>query len=316
MGGWAAVRGVVEFVAVTSGVRYREPVLIFGERRMKAAALGLLWPTLPASPAALNACAQQASQPPALLALPERPSQAPPEGQLGARSIPSIPAETEARSDASFPFQAPVAALSSALGSSASRFANLSPAQCKAELSRRAVSAEHMPLGNSGGVSDPVRITGPLHGVQFLAPGARSVYGKLDCRLALVLDELAKVLEQHHVVKVRIDNLYRPHAHLPGKSKPSQHAYGLAMDLTALELDGGRSLIVETDWEGTLHAPVCGPESAVTPPTDQAIALRNIVCDVARRGLFHHILTPNYDIAHNNHLHFDIKRECNRLVVE
>jgi hypothetical protein len=37
--------------------------------------------------------------------------------------------------------------------------------------------------------------------------------------------------------------------------------------------------------------------------------LRNIVCAIARTGFFHHMLTPNYNQAHENHLHFDIKRD-------
>jgi hypothetical protein len=30
---------------------------------------------------------------------------------------------------------------------------------------------------------------------------------------------------------------------------------------------------------------------------------------VARAGVFHHMLTPNFDTAHQSHFHFDIKRD-------
>jgi hypothetical protein len=43
--------------------------------------------------------------------------------------------------------------------------------------------------------------------------------------------------------------------------------------------------------------------------------LRNIVCAAARAGLFHHVLTPNYDAAHRDHLHLDIKRDARSVVV-
>ena len=49
---------------------------------------------------------------------------------------------------------------------------------------------------------------------------------------------------------------------------------------------------------------------------DEAVSLRNLFCDVARSGLFHHLLTPSYDLAHKNHLHLDIKRDSKDLLVK
>jgi hypothetical protein len=155
-----------------------------------------------------------------------------------------------------------------------------------------------------------------MDGVQFVAPGKKSVYGKLDCRLALALDELARVLAPRGVVVVRVDNLYRPRARLPGGRKRSQHRYGLAIDLVAFGLADGTELSVEHDWHGDRDVPVCGADSRLTEPTERAIALRNIVCDIARAGIFHHILTPSYDESHKDHLHLDIKRGEKRSLVE
>ena len=155
-----------------------------------------------------------------------------------------------------------------------------------------------------------------MHGVRFLPPGRKSVYGKLDCRLALALDDFAHVLERHGVVRVRVDNLYRPRARLPGRRTSSQHRYGLAIDMMSLELANGTELSVERDWQGVPETPVCGPESRLADPTPQAITLRDIVCDVARSGIFHHILTPSYNDAHRDHLHLDIKRGEKRFIIE
>jgi hypothetical protein len=191
------------------------------------------------------------------------------------------------------------------------RNANLSAAQCRAEVRRRGLPVRWIG-GNVRGIAAPLRLTGPLRGVRFRSPGGKSPYGMLDCRLALTLDDLAVLLEAHQVVEVRVDNMYRPKAHLPGSRKRSQHAYGLAADVTVFGLSEGRTLVVERDFQGTRGEPVCGPESGVAEPTEEAIALRNILCAVARHGLFHHILTPNYNEAHRDHLHLDIKRDEKR----
>jgi len=170
--------------------------------------------------------------------------------------------------------------------------------------------------GPTPGIATPVRLTGPLHGVTFRAPGRGSVFGVLDCRLVLALEELARVLERHAVAAIQIDNTYRPRARLPGNRKRSQHSYGLAADIRVIELADGRRLSVEQDWDGWLGGPACGPGSAPAAPSDETVALRNIVCAVAASAIFHHLLTPNFNAAHRDHLHFDIKRGEKRWVVE
>jgi hypothetical protein len=187
------------------------------------------------------------------------------------------------------------------------RYANLSPGACRAELRKREIAPRNAGVATPG-VATPVRIAGPLRGVAFVAPGRRSIYGVLDCRLLLVLDDLAEVLARHDVAAVLVDNFYRRRARLPGRKLRSQHAYGLAADVYGFKLSDGRELFVERDWQGQIGEPSCGPESRIIGGTDASLALRNLVCDIARAGLFHHILTPNFDEAHENHLHLDIKR--------
>jgi hypothetical protein len=154
-----------------------------------------------------------------------------------------------------------------------------------------------------------------MQGVRFLGPGPQSVHGILDCRLALVLDDLSRLLARHDVVAVVVDNTYRPSAHLPGKRKPSQHAYGLAIDIHGFKLRDERFLSAETSWHGALGDPACGPDAIPSDASDDTLQLRNIVCDIARAGLFHHMLTPNFDAAHHNHFHFDIQRDGDRIII-
>jgi hypothetical protein len=84
----------------------------------------------------------------------------------------------------------------------------------------------------------------------------------------------------------------------------------------SLTLKDGRVLSVEHDFGGALGDPPCGPESQVAPATDKSVALRNIVCAVAREGIFHYLLTPNFNTAHADHLHLDIKRGLKHWTIE
>lgn len=225
------------------------------------------------------------------------------------------PAAATAEPAPVFPFNVALPGREIMPRSRASRLASLSPSQCSAELRKRGIKTRR--AGKPApGVATPLRLDAPLHGVRFVTPGVKSVYGILDCRLALVLDELAVLLAQHGVVEVKVDNMYRPKAKLPGRRKRSQHSYGLAVDIYGFVLAGGKPLEVEGDWRGELGAPPCGPESRVTEARDESVALRNLFCEVARAGLFHHLLTPSYDLAHRDHLHLDIARDSKELLVK
>lgn len=195
----------------------------------------------------------------------------------------------------------------SAAHSIASRYAALSASACRKELVKRKLITEAVRRA-APGISAPVRVSGSIRSVRLVVPGRKSPYGVLDCRLVLALDDFAKILEEHGVVEMRIDNFYRPKAHLPGRPTPSQHASGLAADIVGFRLEDGRSLLVARDWHGVLGASACGPDSEPIDPTPETIALRNLVCEAARAGIFHHLLTPNFNAAHEDHLHADIKR--------
>jgi hypothetical protein len=147
--------------------------------------------------------------------------------------------------------------------------------------------------------------------------------------LVLLLDELAKELARVGVSSVLVSNTYRPGALLPAKTpapkgapqpksksrrrapardaRISQHARGLAIDIVEFRFADGRVLNVERDFQGTLGAPACGPESRVERETPESLALRDLVCAIARGGYCNHWITPNRDAEHFNHLHCDIE---------
>lgn len=196
----------------------------------------------------------------------------------------------------------------------ARRIASLSPAACRAE-----VKARDLPVALHGeetvGVATPMRLTGPLRGVRFVTHPAPSPYGLMDCRMVLALDELADVLARFGVVKVRVDNVYRKGARINGRGRPSQHSHALAADVTTLERSDGRTVAIEGNWGAPIGAIPCGPDAVIDGATEDTPWLRDLVCTVAQRGIFHHILTPSADRAHHNHLHLDIQRDAkNRFV--
>ena len=249
----------------------------------------------------------QASEPPASPpSIPEEPE--PPVAALEPEPPPEPPPpEPPPR----HPFHEPVGANGAA---PAMRIANLSPAACRKELAKSSLPTKR--AGETKGIATALRLTGALGGVRFVAPGGKSPYGMLDCRLVLTLRELATVLERHHVAEVRVDNFYRPRSRLPGKrSKKSQHAYGLAMDVMGFRLEDGRSLVVGRDWHGGIGEPACGPLAAPSDPTEETVLLRNLLCDIVRSGVFHHVLTPGFDAAHRTHFHLDIKRNGYAIIV-
>jgi hypothetical protein len=215
--------------------------------------------------------------------------------QVGTRAAPSL--ETQ-------PFRAPIPTLGP--DAPASRYAELSDRDCQRELEKRALPFERAKA--TAGVATPLYLTGPLHGVRITLPGKASPHGVIDCRLALALDDFASALSSHGVTKLRVDNSYRPGARLPGKKKQSQHAHAMALDITELELSGGRKLTVKDHWTDPIGATPCGPEATPAETSDDSLTLRNIICDVARRGLFHHMLTPSFNAAHRDHFHFDLRR--------
>jgi hypothetical protein len=225
------------------------------------------------------------------------------------------PAVIEGENAPEAPYRAPLDERETPAQRNAGRLASTSPAQCRAELKRRKLAIAHTG-GSTPGVATPVRLTGELEGVRFLTPGRKSVFGVLDCRLSLVLAELAKLLAEQGVAAIHIDNMYRPQAHLPGSKKKSQHAYGLAVDIYGFTLRDGTTLIVERDFHGTVGEPPCGPDAALPANSDaNALSLRNLVCAIARSGIFNYLLTPNYNESHRDHIHADIQRKARVHVV-
>ena len=179
---------------------------------------------------------------------------------------------------------------------------------CERELRARGVHFEKAP--EQRGVLLPVRLTAPVRGVTYrtaLAERARktSPYEITDCRLALALDDFAKILSAHDIVEVIHYSMYRPPS--PRSLAPgalgTRHSGALAIDAGSFIKKDGSKIDVEKDFHGGIGQRACG----VTPPTDpRAKELREIVCGAASAHLFNVALTPDYNWQHRNHFHLEV----------
>jgi hypothetical protein len=86
----------------------------------------------------------------------------------------------------------------------------------------------------------------------------------------------------------------------------TRHPAGLAIDVGLVHKRDGRWLTVARDFRGKIGAQTCG-EGARVPDEADARELRALVCESATEGVFTYVLTPDYNAAHADHFHMEIK---------
>ena len=111
-----------------------------------------------------------------------------------------------------------------------------------------------------------------------------------DCRLIVAFYRVAPALQRAGVSEVRYSGAYSYRMSRTGRL--SLHAYGLAVDVHALVVDG-KLLEVERDFRRGLAGCACDAE----PP------LNRVACRLRSVHLFRELLTPDYDADHRNHFH-------------
>ncbi|MEJ7734460.1 MAG: extensin family protein [Polyangiaceae bacterium] len=94
------------------------------------------------------------------------------------------------------------------------------------------------------------------------------------------------------------------------KSSPAapgtRHPAGLAIDVGGLRKKDGRWISVGYHFQGKIGDQTCGAGARI-PESPEARELRSIVCEAADLGIFTYTLTPNYNLAHADHFHMEIK---------
>lgn len=97
-------------------------------------------------------------------------------------------------------------------------------------------------------------------------------------------------------------------AQATGSTAPAglRHPGGLAIDVGKLRKKDGTWINVATHFHGKIGEKACGADAPV-PTVAEAKELRTLVCDAMDKHIFTYVLTPNYNAAHRDHFHMEIK---------
>ncbi len=168
---------------------------------------------------------------------------------------------------------------------------------CKDELTARGVAWKK---ASRSGIANAVEITGPLGGVVMAASDHVLV---IDCSLAVSLAEAGRYLAALGIDHVTFSSAYA-RRNVRGTNRPSKHSYGLAIDVHTFSGPDLGSLRIDRDYEQGLGDTV---DCVGLPLTQGGAVLKVLQCQLVRSGLFHLVLSPDYDDAHHDHFHLEVK---------
>jgi hypothetical protein len=86
----------------------------------------------------------------------------------------------------------------------------------------------------------------------------------------------------------------------------TRHPGGLAIDVGKLHKKDGTWITLAAHFHGKIGDRACGADAPV-PENPEGRELRSIVCEAMDNHLFTYVLTPNYNAAHADHFHMEIK---------
>jgi len=158
------------------------------------------------------------------------------------------------------------------------------------------------------GIVDAVEITGPLGGVSLSSPSGPLV---IDCSLAVSLDEAGRYLRNVGLDAATFSSAYS-RRNVRGTNRPSKHSYGLAIDVHTFSGRDLGTLQIDRDYEQGLGDSV---DCLGRPLTQGGATLKLLQCQLARSGLFHLVLSPDYDDAHHDHFHLEAKPWAERAAL-
>ena len=166
---------------------------------------------------------------------------------------------------------------------------------CTAELDARGVAWKK---ASRPGIAHAVELTGPIGGITLTSADQALV---IDCSLAVSLAEAGRYVKALGIEKATFSSAYS-RRNVRGTNHPSKHSFGLAIDVhTFTGLDLG-TLRVDKDYEQGLGDDV---DCVGTPLTQGGAVLKVLQCQLVRSGLFHLVLSPDYDDAHHDHFHLE-----------
>jgi hypothetical protein len=163
--------------------------------------------------------------------------------------------------------------------------------QCFAKLQAQSVAFTPLPDRTFGGGCSA------LNSVKLLDIGVPATnLGAMTCTLAANfaawarygVQPAARAVLGAEIVRIDTFGTYncRP---IAGSAKLSEHAHSNAIDIAAFVLDDGRRITVEQGWSGDRK-------------TQQFLKI--VHASACKR--FNTVLSPDYNAAHRDHLHFDM----------
>jgi hypothetical protein len=150
------------------------------------------------------------------------------------------------------------------------------------------------PLGSSGvmcHLADGVLLHPEIGGVRWRWLGAEDRALVVDCALAEALLVMSRWLAARGVVSVDHVGTYHCRA-IAGGDRPSQHAFGRAVDVRGMTFARGRPVRVLEDWR--------------REQTRSGRLLHELAEALHRDQVFNVVLTPEYNPGHHDHLHLDL----------
>jgi hypothetical protein len=165
---------------------------------------------------------------------------------------------------------------------------------CYDELDARHISYKKT---KKPGIAKAVEVTGTLGGV--VVSGETPLV--IDCSLVVSLDEAGKYIRALGLDQAHFASAYS-RRNVRGTNHPSKHSYGLAIDLSAFTGTDLGTLRVSKDYEQGLGDAV---DCVGLPMTQGGAVLKVLQCQLVRSGLFHLVLSPDYDDAHHDHFHLE-----------
>jgi len=168
---------------------------------------------------------------------------------------------------------------------------------CFAELDARHVAYKH---ASRPGIQLGVELTGSIGGIALTSEDQQLV---IDCSLAVSLDEAGKYMTALGLDKATFSSGYS-RRNVRGTNHPSKHSYGLAIDVHTFSGPELGTLRVDRDFEQGLGDEM---DCVGSPLTQGGAALKILQCQLVRSGLFYLVLSPDYDDAHHDHYHLEVK---------
>lgn len=168
---------------------------------------------------------------------------------------------------------------------------------CKRELDSRGISWKK---ASRPGIANAVEIVGSIGGVALTSPEYPLV---IDCSLAVSLAEAMAYVKALGIDKATFSSAYS-RRNVRGTNKPSKHSFGLAIDVHTFGGPDLGTLRVDRDYEQGLGDEV---DCLGKPLTQGGAILKVLQCQLARSGLFSLVLSPDYDDAHHDHFHLEVK---------